>query len=83
MKLMDNCIARIPRSADEELKIHWGEYWGKQVVDIRWYKNNRPTKGVRFNAEEAQHVFNAMKIIMGGNQDGIVSRSEENNEGSE
>ena len=79
----ERVIARIPRNASDELVIRTGVYWNLNILDIRWYKNNRPTKGVRFNAEEAQHVFNAMKIIMGGNQDGIVSRSEENNEGSE
>ena len=80
MKLMDNCIARIPRSADEEIKIHWGEYWGKQVVDIRWYKDGKHTsKGVRMNMTELGHLYNILGRIVDGEQ----KRSRENDSKSE
>tara|TARA_R110000824_G_scaffold34623_4_gene109605 strand:+ start:3948 stop:4202 length:255 start_codon:yes stop_codon:yes gene_type:complete len=82
-KLMDNCIARVPRNANEEIKIHWGMYWATEVIDIRWYQGDKPTKGVRFNKEEAEHIFNAMKIIMESEENGIISRSEKDNEENE
>ena len=46
-------LGRIPRDAENEWKIIRGNYWNKEVVDIRLYSNNTPTsKGVRFNLEE-------------------------------
>jgi len=32
-----------------------GKYWNIEVLDIRWYRNNKPTnKGIRLNMEEAE-----------------------------
>lgn len=45
----------IVRDANMECKIKKGKYWNIEVLDIRWYRNNKPTnKGIRLNIEEAK-----------------------------
>ena len=45
----------IVRDANMECKIKRGKYWNIEVLDIRWYGNNKPTnKGIRLNMEEAE-----------------------------
>ncbi len=45
----------IVRDANMECKIKRGKYWNIEVLDIRWYRNNKPTnKGIRLNMEEAE-----------------------------
>jgi hypothetical protein len=60
----------IPRGTSHELRIYQGEYYGKKVIDIRWYEERNgemtPTrKGVRFNIDEAQHVKDIINKIVG------------------
>ena len=33
----EKIIARIPRSATQELVVRTGEYWNIEIVDMRWY----------------------------------------------
>ena len=48
-------IGTIVRDALMECKIKKGKYWNIEVLDIRWYRNNKPTnKGIRLNIEEAK-----------------------------
>ena len=48
-------IGTIIRDALMECKIKKGKYWNIEVLDIRWFKDNKPTnKGVRLNMEEAK-----------------------------
>ena len=69
-------IGRIPRNDTEELRVYYGIYWGKEVIDIRWYSDGKPSrKGVRFNMEEAPHVINLLEMIM----DGKLPRSKKDN----
>jgi hypothetical protein len=61
--------ASIPRGSNMELRIYMGEYYGKEVLDIRWYKETNgemaPTrKGVRVNAEEAVELKQVLDRIM-------------------
>ena len=45
----------IVRDANMECKIKKGKYWNIEVLDIRWYRNSKPTnKGTRLNIEEAK-----------------------------
>ena len=65
--------ASIPRGSNMELRIYMGEYYGKEVLDIRWYKNNgdemTPTrKGVRVNAGEAKELKQVLDRIMKGEE---------------
>jgi len=61
---------RVARNATDEIQIYSGEYWKKQVVDIRWYSNDKPTKkGIRMNLEEATKIHTILTRIL----------SEENN----
>ena len=48
---------RVPRNAEEEIKITSGVYWNIPVVDSRWYKKDTATrKGIRMNLQEARKV---------------------------
>ena len=48
-------IGTIIRDDSMEWKIKKGKYWNIEVLDIRWFKDNKPTnKGVRLNMEEAK-----------------------------
>jgi|TARA_B100000902_G_C26864564_1_gene694667 hypothetical protein len=48
-------IGTIIRDDSMECKIKKGKYWNIEVLDIRWFKDNKPTnKGVRMNMEEAK-----------------------------
>ena len=48
-------IGTIIRDDSMECKIKKGKYWNIEVLDIRWFKDNKPTiKGVRLNMEEAK-----------------------------
>ena len=45
-------IGTIIRDALMECKIKKGKYWNIEVLDIRWFKDNKPTiKGIRLNME--------------------------------
>ena len=48
-------VGRIIRDSEQECIIKRGKYWNIEVLDIRWFKDNKPTnKGVRLNMEEAK-----------------------------
>ena len=56
---------RVARNATDEIQIHAGEYWKQQVVDFRWYSNDKPTKkGIRMNLEEAQRVHAILTRVL-------------------
>jgi len=61
--------ATIPRGSNMELRVYMGEYYGKTVLDIRWYKDTgdeiTPTrKGVRVNIDEATELKQVLDRIM-------------------
>ena len=52
----------IVRDANMECKIKRGKYWNIEVLDIRWFKNDKPTnKGIRLNMEEAKLLLNILR----------------------
>ena len=56
---------RIARNATDEIQIHSGVYWKTNVIDIRWYSDNKPTKkGIRMNMDEAMKVHALMTRIL-------------------
>jgi hypothetical protein len=69
-------IARIPRNATSEMLVKAGTYWKKDVVDIRWYSDGKPTrKGIRINMEELDTLVKALVKINNKNK---VSKDESN-----
>jgi len=57
---------QIIRNEIDAIKIHSGEYYSIEVVDIRWYKDDKPTrKGVRLNKKEAKILLNILEEILG------------------
>lgn len=64
----EKIIARIPRSATQELVVRTGEYWNIEIVDMRWYNNGTVSrKGLRVNMEEAITLVRALEKIVGKN----------------
>ena len=56
---------RIVRNENSEMKIHAGNYWGIDVIDFRWYDNEKPTrKGIRMNRKEAKLLLEILNKIM-------------------
>tara|TARA_R100001015_G_C4555419_1_gene116345 strand:- start:589 stop:810 length:222 start_codon:yes stop_codon:yes gene_type:complete len=52
----------IVRDAQLDCKIKRGTYWNIDVLDIRWYKNDKPTnKGIRLNVEEAKLLLQILR----------------------
>lgn len=57
---------QIVRNEIDSVKIHSGEYYSIEVVDIRWYKDDKPTrKGIRLNKKEAKILLNVLEEILG------------------
>jgi hypothetical protein len=61
--------ASIPRGTNQELRIYSGEYYGIEVIDIRWYQEKDgemvpSRKGVRFNKAEGEHLLQVLERIM-------------------
>ena len=55
-------IGTIVRDALMECKIKRGKYWNIEVLDIRWFKDNKPTnKGIRLNMEEAKLLLSILR----------------------
>ena len=53
---------RIIRSEHDEILIKRGEYWNIDVIDIRWFSNDKPTKkGVRLNIDEAKELLRILR----------------------
>ena len=69
MSLKDEkTIARIPRNATQELVVRTGNYWGIDILDIRWYVNgNASRKGARVNMEEAKNLLRAIEKAVSKN----------------
>ena len=41
-------VGRVIRDATQEVLVKRGVYWNIEVMDIRWFKNDKPTnKGIR------------------------------------
>ena len=57
---------QIVRNEIDSVKIHSGEYYSIEVVDIRWYKDDKPTrKGIRLNKKEAKILLNILEEVLG------------------
>ncbi len=55
-------VGTIVRDAVMDCKIKRGKYWNIEVLDIRWFKNDKPTnKGVRLNMEEAKLLLDILR----------------------
>jgi len=54
-------VGRIVRNSTDEVIVKTGTYWNIEVVDIRWFKNNKPTKGIRLNKEEAKLLLDILR----------------------
>ena len=50
------------RDATMEVKVKRGKYWNIEVLDIRWFRSNKPTnKGIRLNMEEAKTLLDILR----------------------
>jgi hypothetical protein len=55
-------VGTIVRDAVMDCKIKRGKYWNIEVLDIRWFRNDKPTnKGVRLNMEEAKTLLDILR----------------------
>lgn len=55
-------IGTIARNATEEVLIKTGTYWNIEVLDIRWYRSDKPTgKGIRMNMAEAKQLLEILR----------------------
>ena len=55
-------IGVIPRNEKNVLKVRKGTYWNIEVIDIRWFTNDKISrKGVRVNREEARLLLNLLR----------------------
>lgn len=54
-------MGRIVRNSTDEVIVKTGTYWNIEVVDIRWFKNNKPTKGIRLNKDEAKLLLDILR----------------------
>jgi|TARA_B100000085_G_scaffold281412_1_gene307944 hypothetical protein len=55
-------VGRVVRDSTTECLIKKGKYWNIEVVDIRWFKNDKPTnKGIRLNIEEANYLLEILR----------------------
>ena len=55
-------VGRIIRDSEQECIIKRGKYWNIEVLDIRWFKNDKPTnKGVRLNMAEAKLLLDILR----------------------
>ena len=57
---------QIVRNEIDALKVHSGKYYSIDVLDIRWYKDDKPTrKGVRLNKKEAKILLSILEEVLG------------------
>tara|TARA_R110002051_G_scaffold142377_3_gene215566 strand:- start:1846 stop:2049 length:204 start_codon:yes stop_codon:yes gene_type:complete len=55
-------IGTIVRDATMDCKVKKGKYWNIEVLDIRWFRNDKPTnKGIRLNVEEAKLLLDILR----------------------
>jgi hypothetical protein len=74
-------IGRIPRDSKNEWMVKIGRYWNIDVIDIRLFHNDKPTKkGVRLNLQE---IDTLKKILKKVKIDDKRESSESNIEGNE
>tara|TARA_R110000822_G_scaffold212835_1_gene348149 strand:- start:8664 stop:8870 length:207 start_codon:yes stop_codon:yes gene_type:complete len=58
-------FGEIPRNSEDSIKVFHGQYWKIEVIDFRWYKNDKPTKkGIRINKEEATVLYRMLGQIL-------------------
>lgn len=57
-----NIAGRIIRNEKDEIIVKRGMYWNIEVLDIRWFQNDKPTrKGIRLNIEEAKMLYEILR----------------------
>ena len=55
-------VGRVIRDSTQEILVKRGVYWNIEVMDIRWFRNGKPTnKGIRLNMEEAKTLLNILR----------------------
>jgi len=55
-------VGRIVRDATTDCLIKKGKWWNIEVIDIRWFKNDKPTnKGIRLNMQEAEQLIKILR----------------------
>ena len=55
-------VGTIVRDATMDCKVKRGKYWNIEVLDIRWFRNDKPTnKGIRLNMEEAKTLLDILR----------------------
>ena len=58
-------IGTIIRDDTMEVKVKRGKYWNIEVLDIRWFRSNKPTnKGIRLNMEEAKTLLDILRRVL-------------------
>ncbi len=55
-------VGRVVRDSRQEALVKRGVYWNIEVLDIRWFKDDKPTnKGIRLNIEEAKLLLQILR----------------------
>ncbi len=55
-------IGRVVRNESDEVIVKSGDYWNIPIIDIRWWKKDKPTKsGIRVNVEEAKLLLDILR----------------------
>tara|TARA_A100001201_G_C3973743_1_gene166457 strand:+ start:356 stop:562 length:207 start_codon:yes stop_codon:yes gene_type:complete len=55
-------IGHIVRNETDEVIVKKGKYWNVEVLDIRWYARDKPSrKGIRLNMEEAKKLLEILR----------------------
>ena len=67
-------VGRIPRNAKEAVRVQVWTYWGRRVLDLRWFKEGEATKkGIRVavdgEAVRLQEIMNEVNRIIEGEYD--------------
>lgn len=61
---------RVIRNSTQEVKVHQGRYYGIEVLDVRWYKDEKPTrKGIRLNMLEAKVLYRILTNMFEGEEE--------------
>lgn len=57
-------IGRIPRDSKNEWMVKTGTYWNIDVVDIRLFSGDKPTKkGIRLNIQEIETLKKILEKV--------------------
>ena len=55
-------IGTIVRDVTMDCKVKRGKYWNIEVLDIRWFRSDKPTnKGIRLNVDEAKLLLDILR----------------------